>query len=203
MVVVVVDIAAVTTVFAWVGAAGVITAITMFASEALLADTLVRAECVDAFAAIRARIVQALIDVEFAVRSVEAFVTVAAVREGRGDTNAVGAARVLGAVIHFLAVVTLPTHGARASVIGQGLEAASSSILTRTVRARVVGDGDLAEGGLVADGAGTFEGGATGGGHDDGARAAILALLSARVTWVFVLTVFSGESRWALASSAS
>jgi hypothetical protein len=100
-------------------------------------------------------------------------------------------------IVDLRAVRSLPSHGAGARVVGQGLEAAGTPVAAGAVCTGVVGHCDLTERCLIPNGTRALEGGSPGGGHDHAASASILALLAAGVAGILVLAVFSGESRWA------
>lgn len=89
----------------------------MLACVTLLADTLVRAVNINALATASARIFQALVDVQLAVWSGEAFVAFTAVRVRHGDALSIVSARLIGAVVNFVTVIAFPSQRTRASVI--------------------------------------------------------------------------------------
>jgi len=165
-VIVAVDFTTITTILAGVRGTRVVNIFTMFARVALLAHALVRSVRVCANASVPARIFQALVHVHLAVWPLEAVMALASMRVSRADTNAIVATRLVSAVIDLVAMIALPAHGTSTGIIGQGLEAASAPVLTWAVGTGVVGHGDLAERGRVADGAGALEGRAPGRGHD-------------------------------------
>lgn len=151
---------------------------------------------IDAFAAVPARIRQALINVQLTIGSVEAIEAFAAIGVSGRNTAAIGTTRIVSTMINLLAMMTFPTHRTSTSVIRKALKAACPAVLTRTIGTRVVRNGDFTEGCLVADGTGTFKGRPPGGGHDDRTCTPVLAFLASGVTGVLVLAVFSGVGRW-------
>lgn len=137
-----------------------------------------------------ARPVEALIDVDAAVRAFKAFVAAAVERVVRRDALTV-VARVLGAVVDLSAVLAFHSQRASASVFRQALQGAGPSVLAGAVVAGVGRHGDLAEAGRVSHRAAALKGGPSGGADEDVTRSTVLALLSARRARVLVLAVFT------------
>lgn len=144
---------------------------------------------------VSARPVPALIDVDLAGGPVETLVAVAAVPFVQGHAVPVEA-RVTRAMVLLGTVDTFPSDRTRARVVGQRLEGASPSVLARTGVASIFRNGDLAEAGRVADGAGALELRTAGRGHQDVAGPAVLAFLAAGVAGVLVLAVFADVVGW-------
>ena len=157
---------------------------------------LVRPVTINTVTVVTAWICFTLVHIQFAIRSIKAVVAFTSIRVAGSFANTIRAARIISTVVNLLAMVSGPTKGTSTRIIGQGLKATRSSILTRTVGARIVGDGDFTERGLISNWAGTFKGGASCRIHDYRTGASILTLLSASVTWIFILAVFARESRW-------
>lgn len=116
-VVIIVDLTTKATVFTWIGCTGIVEALTMFASIALLTDTLVRSVSIPTCASIAARIAITLIDVDSAVRPVEAVEAFAAVGMSGGDAHAVLSARIASAMINLCAMSPFPAQGTSTSVV--------------------------------------------------------------------------------------
>ena len=138
----------------------------------------------------------ALVHIQFAIRSIKAVVAFTSIRVAGSFANTIRAARIVSTVVNLLAMVSGPTKGTSTRIIGKRLKATRSPILARTIGARIVGDGDFTKRGLISNWAGTFEGWASCRIHDYRTGASILTLLSASVTWIFILTIFARESRW-------
>ena len=157
---------------------------------------LVRPVTINTVTVVTAWICLALVHIQFTIRSIKAVVAFTSIRVAGSFANTIRAARIVSTVVNLLAMVSGPTKGTSTRIIGKRLKATRSPILTRTIGARIVGDGDFTKRGLISNWAGTFEGGASCRIHDYRTGASILTLLSASVTWIFILTVFARESRW-------
>jgi len=120
-VVIIVDLTTKATVFARVRCAGVIDALTMLASVALLTNTLIRSVSIPACASIAARISITLINVDSAVRPVEAVEAFAPKGMSGRDAHTILSTRVAGTMINLCTMSTFPAQGTSTSVVGQGL----------------------------------------------------------------------------------
>jgi hypothetical protein len=203
LVVGVVNLSATAAILAGVGTAGVVGALAVLTGISLLANAFVGSWRVHAVTSITTWIQAALIYVDLAVGPIEAFVAFTAKVGPIGNALAIVATGPVSTVIDLCAVRPLPSHGAGARVLGQGLEAAGPPVAAGAVCAGVVGHGDLTERCLIPNGARALEGGPPGGRHDHAASASILALLAASVAGILVLAIFSGESRWTVATGAA
>ena len=145
--------------------------------------------CVDT-SSVPARPRPAFVDIEQTSRSVEAVAAFASVRVQLRNTLAV-VAWVSGALVHFRTPFAFPANRAGAAELGEAEKGAGRSVGAGVVVAGVPRLGDLAEAGVVADGAFAFEGGRVGRGHLDVARAAVLAFLAAGRAGILILTVFA------------
>jgi len=117
LVVVGVDLAAITAIFTRIGNAWNIDALAVFARVTLLANALVRSMSIDTFSIITTRFSQTFINVQFTIRSIKAIVAVTSVRVAGRSANSVRATRITGTVINFLTMVSGPTQGTSTCVV--------------------------------------------------------------------------------------